>query len=133
MRYNWPKITHYLDSQCTMCLKLETLVDLTFVARVIYSFRIKNDKWSDLTLKVNIDSGLYQGVLCAGGIRLTSLNMEKEVSTQAPKSTQESILKEEVSTECFLTYCFKAALFCAVVRLYNTIHFYSLLHSISHF
>ncbi|XP_015267470.1 PREDICTED: ADP-sugar pyrophosphatase isoform X1 [Gekko japonicus] len=40
-----------------------------------------------------------KGGLCAGGDRRTSLKMEKEASTQAPKSTQESILKEETITE----------------------------------
>nr|XP_056702446.1 ADP-sugar pyrophosphatase [Euleptes europaea] len=40
-----------------------------------------------------------KGRLCAGGDRPAALKMEEEASTQAPKSTQESILKEETITE----------------------------------
>ncbi|XP_048357559.1 ADP-sugar pyrophosphatase [Sphaerodactylus townsendi] len=44
-------------------------------------------------------NGRLRGRLCAGGDRLTSLKMEEEAATEAPKSTQESILKEETITE----------------------------------
>ncbi|XP_054844255.1 ADP-sugar pyrophosphatase isoform X1 [Eublepharis macularius] len=39
-----------------------------------------------------------KGGLCAGGDRPTSPKMEEEASTNAPKSPQESILKEETIT-----------------------------------
>uniref|UniRef100_A0A8D0BZJ7 Nudix hydrolase 5 n=1 Tax=Salvator merianae TaxID=96440 RepID=A0A8D0BZJ7_SALMN len=42
---------------------------------------------------------MYSGELCTRGNRPTFLKMEQEASTQAPKSTQESIIKEETITE----------------------------------